>query len=225
MTIIDELLATTRVPRRLGIAAGLLGMLALASLTAHAADENETRFERVPTQFIAALAASAATSGLGAEEWGIWRVDPGPRGVRLNRFERLQAAQGLAPVGWQFNRGDWWLEENGLIMEPPEFPLLPGQYLVTGDREVTASLTIHPADAAGAMRWELADGATIYAVTHLGCRSARYTPATAAGQSCSPAAAPQSAFRVAAGAEMPPVSGCNKQDYAVLLVIAVAADD
>jgi len=39
-------------------------------------------------------------------------------------------------------------------------------------------LTIHPKDKDGNERWELADGATLYDVTHLGCRSARYTPVT-----------------------------------------------
>jgi hypothetical protein len=114
------------------------------------------------------------------------------------------------------------LEENGLLMEQPEFPLAPGQYRVSGGREVTTVLTVYPADAQGDSRWELADGATLYDVTHLGCRSARYTPAPATDANlCSPANAPQSAFRVAPGAEMPPVEGCAKQDYAVLFVIAV----
>ena len=61
-------------------------------------------------------------------------------------------------------------------------------------------------------------------MTHLGCRSARYTPAAGQG-SCSPLQAPRSAFRVAPGAAMPPVAGCHKQDYAVLFVIGVAVDN
>jgi hypothetical protein len=184
------------------------------------ADPAPPTFKRIPTQFIAALAEPDATSGTGARHWGLWPVDPGPRGVRLGRFDQLQAAGGIAPAKWRFDAADWWLEENGLIMEPPQFPLVPGRYLVTGDREVTAILTVYPEDASGERRWELADGATLYDVTHLGCRSARYTPA-AAGSACSPANAPRSAFRVAPGAEMPPVEGCSKQDYAVLFVIGV----
>jgi len=43
-------------------------------------------------------------------------------------------------------------------MEKPTFPLPPGQYLVTGDRQVTTVLTIHPKDKEGNQRWELADG-------------------------------------------------------------------
>jgi hypothetical protein len=58
-------------------------------------------------------------------------------------------------------------------MEKPTFPLSAEKYLVTGDRDVTTVLTVHPKDKAGNQRWELADGATLNDVTHLGCRSAR----------------------------------------------------
>ena len=154
----------------------------------------------------------------------MWTVDPGPRGVRLKHYEQLKIAGGVAPAQWQFDSQDWWLEENGLIMESPQFPVPPGKYVVTGDREMTAILTIHPDDAHGNRRWELDRSANLWDVTHLGCRSARYTPASGA-ESCSPAAAPQSAFRVSPGAAMPPVAGCDKQDYAVLFVIGVAAEN
>jgi hypothetical protein len=191
---------------------------------AGAVDEAQLRFKRIPLQFIAALGDPKATSGDNAQAWGLWRVDPGPRGVRLDGYEKLQAAGGIAPAKWQFDKTDWWLEENGLIMERPEFPVGPGKYLVSGDREVTAVLTIYPKASDGTQRWELDKGATLYDVTHLGCRSARYTPATRGGV-CSPAKAPRNAFRVAPGAAMPPVDGCNKQDYAVLFLIAVAEDN
>jgi hypothetical protein len=181
--------------------------------------EDQVRFKRIETQFIAALGDPASSSGTGAESWGIWRVDPGPRGVRLERFE---SAGGMAAAKWKFDGADWWLEEHGLIMEKPEFPLPPGKYVVTGDREVTTVLTIHPTDGDGAQRWELADGATLQDVTHLPCRSARYTPI--GDGSCSPANAPRDEFPVTPGAPMPPVEGCKKQDYAVLFVIGVAAD-
>jgi hypothetical protein len=204
----------------------LFGMVIISlPACAQTSDEqkgSEMKFQRVPMQYIAALGAADATSGSGSQAWGLWRVDPGPRGVRLKDYERLQEASGRAPAGWQFDNKDWWLEENGLLMEQPEFPLEPGQYLVTGGRKVTTVLTVHPANAEGESRWELADGATLYDVTHLGCRSARYTSAPATDpNACSPAKAPQDAFRVAPGAEMPPVEGCAKQDYAVLFVIAV----
>jgi hypothetical protein len=185
-----------------------------------AVEEGEMNFQRIPVQFIAALGEPDAGAGSNAQEWGLWRVDPGPRGVRLNRYQQLTDAGGVAPAGWQFDTKDWWLEENGLIMESPSFPLASGRYLVTGDREVTTVLTVYPADANGNMRWELADGATLYDVTHLGCRSARYSPMPG-NAACSPADAPRDAFRVAPGAAMPPIDGCNKQDYAVLFVIGV----
>jgi hypothetical protein len=196
-------------------------MLALACLPARAADEGATKFERSRTQFIAALGDPGATSGSGAERWGLWPLDPGPRGVRLANYDRLKASGGVAPARWKFDGADWWLEENGLLMESPEFPVPPGKYLVTGARGVTAVLTIHAADANGNRRWELADRATLYDVTHLGCRSARYTPASGDG-SCSPARANRAAFPVAEGAAMPAVDGCRKQDYSVLIVIGVA---
>ncbi len=205
---------------------GLLILLALVSLgqSALATSIDFSNFRRIPTQFIAALGDPAATSGSGAQSWGLWRVDPGPRGVRLDNYEQMKAAGGIAPALWGFDSTDWWLEENGLIMEKPDFPLPAGKYIVTGNREVVTMLTVHPIDKGGTARWELEDGAKLYDVTHLGCRSARYTPAIS-DNSCSPARAPRSAFRVTPGALMPPVEGCNKQDYSVLFVIGVAVEN
>lgn len=197
--------------------------LACSIVPALAAAPETVRFKRIPTQFIAALAEPGATSGTGAETWGVWTADPGPRGVWLKNFPALQAAGGIAPANWTFNPNDWWLDENGLIMEQPTFPLAPGQYLVTGRRQATAILTIHPPDAEGRQAWELGNQATIYDVTHLKCRSARYT--TDAGGSCSPEAANPALFPVMPGAVMPAVSGCKKLDYTVLFIIGVAWDD
>ena len=179
------------------------------------------KFQRTSTQFIAALGNPEANSGCGAQSWGLWAIDPGPRGVRLSSFAQLNAAGGIAPAGWKFDATQCWLEEHGLIMEPPAFPLPPGKYLVTGDREVTTVLTIHPADAGGDSRWELGDHATLYDVTHLPCRAARYTSTTGAG---SLANVHKTAFPVAPGATMPPIEGYDKQDYAVIFVIGVAAE-
>jgi hypothetical protein len=189
-----------------------------------AAGEVETRFRRIRTQFIAALGDPDATSGSNAQLWGLWAKDPGPRGVRLSGYELLMAAGGVAPARWKFDSKDWWLEENGLLMEQPDFPVAPGKYLVTGNREVTTILTIHPVEEGGNQRWELADGATIYDVTHLRCRSARYTPSTI-DSSCSPAKAPRDEFPVTPGDLMPEIENCNKQDYAVLFVIGVGVKD
>lgn len=207
-------------PHRILLALGVLILIAGCSRSV-ADDEQQLKFKRVPLQFIAALGDPGASSGTGAEAWGLWRIDPGPRGVRLNRYPQLEAAGGTTPAKWQFDKNDWWLEEHGLIMEQPEFPMPPGKYLVTGDREVTTLLTIHPKDKDGVQRWELAGDAKLYDVTHLPCRSARYTPASP-GAVCTPAQARQQEFPVTPGAAMPAVAGCAKQDYAVLFLIGVA---
>ena len=202
-------------------AMGLLVMMATAGQLAQATGDVQTRFKPIRTQFIAALGDPGATSGSGAQSWGLWRLDPGPRGVWLDSYEQLRAAGGVAPAQWTFDDSDWWVEEHGLIMEKPDFPVPPGKYIVTGAREVTTVLTVHPMDNDGDQRWELDGGATIQDVTHLRCRSARYTPATL-GSPCSPAKAQITAFPVAPGGVMPPVEGCNKQDYAVLFLVGVA---
>ena len=202
---------------------GLLVMMAAAGQSAHATGDGQTRFKPIRTQFIAALGDPGATSGSGAQSWGLWRLDPGPRGVWLDSYEQLKAAGGVAPAQWKFDSADWWVEEHGLIMEKPDFPVPPGKYIVTGAREVTTVLTVHPMDKDGDQRWELDGGAAIHDVTHLRCRSARYTPAML-GRPCSPAKAQTTAFPVAPGGVMPPVEGCNKQDYAVLFVVGVAVE-
>ena len=133
-------------------------------------------FERIPTQFMAALGDPDASQGTGAKEWGLWELDPGPRGVWLRNYQsQLVDNNNKAPAGWTFDKNDWWLEEHGLIMEAPEFPVAPGRYLVTGGRLVTTGLTI---DENGA--WRLDEG-KLYDVTHLPCRSARYTPTSKEG--------------------------------------------
>jgi hypothetical protein len=206
-----------------GAAAAAATALSPAAALAQSAGEGQIKFKRIPPQFIAALGAADATSGSNAQLWGLWRQDPGPRGVRLDQYERLKAAGGVAPAQWKFDSADWWLEEHGLIMEQPEFPLPPSKYLVTGNRSVSAMLTVHDKDAQGIQRWELDKGATLHDVTHLGCRSARYTPATS-GTACSPSKAQMSAFPVAPGGVMPPVASCHKQDYEVLIVIGMAVN-
>jgi hypothetical protein len=191
-------------------------------LAVHASGADLSKFRiLIEPQYIAALGDPGATSGNSAQSWGLWSQDPGPRGCKLDLYPQLKAAGGVAPSQWKFDAADWWLEEHGLIMEKPTFPLPPGKYLVTGDRKVTSVLTIQPKDKDGNQRWELADGATIYDVTHLGCRSARYTPATA--NSCSPSNVRTTGFPVNPGAAMPVVNGCRKQDYSVLIVVGLPA--
>ena len=207
------------------IGLGLIGASGWASLSLFNTNVyTPSGFQRIsPTQFIAALGDPQASQGSGASEWGLWGVDPGPRGVWLRDYSRDIVANEnqIAPAGWKFDENDWWLEEHGLIMEAPKFPLKEGRYLVTGGRMVTTGLTI---DAGG--NWKLDEGATLYDVTHLPCRSARYTPdptTTAQGEQGSPLTANPRDFPVAPGAIMPSVPGCKKQDYAVLFVVGKAA--
>ena len=220
MTTVNNFYSVRRVSlaRRIGCFLALVLPL-LGTDFATAATGETIKFRRVGTQYIAALGDPNATSGTGAQEWGHWAIDPGPRGVWLKDYEHLESADGVAPAKWQFDSNDWWLEEHGLIMEKPVFPLSPGRYLVTGAQGITTMLTVHPDDDQGMRRWELDDG-TLHQVTHLRCRSARYTPISE-DQPCTPRLASQEGWPVAPGAEMPAVEGCKKQDYAVLFLIGV----
>lgn len=189
-----------------------------------ASGDKQTKFKPIRTQYIAALGNPDASSGTGAQLWGLWREDPGPRGVWLGEYTKVMTVDGVAPSGWNFNPDAWWLEENGRIMEQPEFPITPGKYVVTGNRGMSSVLTIHPADSNHEQRWELENGASLYDVTHLGCRSAVYTSAVDEG-SCTPARAQKTDFPVQPGAQMPAVNGCNKQDYQVLIVTGIAVEE
>ena len=201
----------------------LLLLLVAITLTLKLANaESRTKFERIPLQYIVALGDPEASSGNGAQSWGLWRQDPGPRGCMLENYNQLKAA-GVAPAQWKFDSADWWLEEHGLIMEKPIFPLPPGKYMVTGGRKVTAVLIVYPMDKNGEQRWQLGSGAKLYDVTHLPCHAARYTPATS-NAPCSPAMVEKAVFPVAPGVSMPSIKGCNEQEYAVLFVIGVAQE-
>ncbi|NNE23482.1 MAG: hypothetical protein HKN11_12815 [Rhizobiales bacterium] len=219
MSAIIRQLLTSRVL----LVTGLLLMIATFGHVAQAEGEDKTTFRRIPTQYIAALGDPDANSGTGAQTWGLWRWDPGPRGVWLKYYEILKATGGITPARWKFDSQEWWVDENGLLMEKPSFPVPAGKYVVTGDRETVSVLTIHRLDKDGVQRWELDDGVKLHDVTHLPCRSARYTPASGNG-SCSPASVQKTAFPVAPGGVMPPAEGCTKQDYSVLFVIGVAVD-
>ena len=183
----------------------------------------DTTYVPGDTQYIAALGNSAATSGDDAQTWGFWAVDPGPRGVWIKDYDYLIEQAGVAPDGWQFDSAAWWLEEHGLMMESPSFPLPAGQYVVTGGREVTSVLTVSPPDAAGKQAWSIANGASIYDVTHLGCRAAVYS-AKAEGQSCTPDKTPTDVFPMRPDLLMPEVQGCTKQDYQVLIVTGMMVE-
>lgn len=185
----------------------------------------QKKFQRYPSiRFIAALGDPKSSSGTGAETWGLWRDDPGPRGVYLKDYDRrLGTNDNVAPAGWKFDPADWWVEEHGLIMSTPgPLPrksldkdtkeIIPEKrYVVTGDREVTTVLTVRENGS-----WELEKG-SLYDVTHLPCRSAAYR-----GDTCAPKNANLKDFPVKPGAEMPVITGCDKQDYAVLFVLGEA---
>ena len=179
-----------------------------------------TRFRRVRSQYIAALGAEDATSGDNAHTWGHWPEDPGPIGVWLRDFEKLEANGGVGPKGWQFNRDDWWLDENGLLMMSPNFPMPSGRFLVTNAIDNVAMLTVAAPDADGKQSWELSDGRTLYDITHQKCRSARYRP-TSEGADCTPANAQKSAFPLSPGEDPPSVADCDRLVYAVPIIYAV----
>tara|TARA_B100000686_G_C16532459_1_gene833058 strand:+ start:203 stop:898 length:696 start_codon:yes stop_codon:yes gene_type:complete len=201
----------------LAAAFGFLGAVISRPLLA------QTKIRRIPIQYIAALAPEGATSGTGAETWGLWKVDPGPIGVWLRLYQALQKAGNIAPAGWRFDIDDWWLDENGLIMKAPEFPIPAGQYYVTNGEENISLLAVEEPDAEGKRAWTLTDGKTIGDVTHGPCRSARYTPEGESG-TCSPEYADRSAFPLKPGEAPPLVSGCNRKSYAVLIVFGVASE-
>ena len=84
----------------------------------------------------------------------------------------------------------------------------------TGGRETQSILTV---EGDG---WQLSDGAPLYDVTHLPCRSARYQPDNQQNGG-TPANADPTQFPVTPGGAMPPVDGCKKQDYWVVFVLAL----
>ena len=105
------------------------------------ASEPAPKFQRLQRiQFIAALGEPGASSGTGADTWGLWREDPGPPGVRLGKEykTKLEATGGKAPAGWQFDQNAWWLEEHGLIM-PGTDPLPLAKMVREGDRMIRAN--------------------------------------------------------------------------------------
>jgi hypothetical protein len=209
----------TAIESRRQFCKGLLS-LGTVGIVVPSAAKAASNFKPIPTQFLAAIGNPLANHGTGAEAWGLWTVDPGPRGVRLSSFEQLKANGNVAPAGWTFDPANWWLEEHGLIMEQPQPNVPPGRYMVTGDRIVQTVLTLHPKDAKGAQSWELADGAVLYDVTHLRCRAARYT-LSADSKACTPGMVDPNRFPMSPGDAMPMISGCDAQDHAVLFIVGV----
>ena len=148
--------------RRIILTMTLIMMMVSLGQSAYA----QMSFKHVSIEYIVSLGDPNANSGNGAQLWGLWHQDPGPRGCMLDDYKKLKTT-GVAPAQWKYDSKDWWLEEHGLIMEKPIFPLPAGKYVVTGGREVTTVLTIFPADKNGETRWALDNGAKLYDVTHL----------------------------------------------------------
>jgi hypothetical protein len=179
------------------------------------------------TMFIAALGDPTSSKGTGASKWGIWHQDPGPRGVSLHEARQLLEA-GQAPMKWSYDNqvsflghamdleNEFWVEEHGLIMETPTFPLtsLGGRFVVTGGRDLTTILTVEK----DGDTWSLAEG-TLHDITHLPCRSAKYTPDT--GTRASLLNAKASDFPVTPGGVMPDIKNCARKDYWVLFVVGL----
>jgi len=172
--------------------------IATVGLPAYAARSNG--YERVsPLQFIAATGDPDASSGSGANSWGIWRTDPGPLGLPMRAYKAGNTKPWL-------DESDFFLDENAIIMPPPQYPLPAGKYLVTGARTTTTGLTI---DKEG--NWKLDEG-KLLDVTHLPCRAARYTDG-------SPNSVKGDGFHCAPGGIMPDVPGTKKQIYSVIFII------
>src|SRR3989475_8685443 len=153
-----------------------MGFLILAASLHYASGEDLSKYKRIEPQFIAALGDPGATSGNGAQSWGFWNQDPGPRACKLDHYPQLKAT-GVAPAQWKFDASDWWLEEHGLIMEKPTFPLPAWKYLVTGDRKRTTRLTVDLKDKNGNQRRVVGVVATLSDVTLVGYPSEIYAPA------------------------------------------------
>lgn len=200
----------------LSMALGTVGALSVPSAF------GQVYYQRIPSQYIAALADPTATAGNNAETWGWWDRDPGPYGVPLSFYDRLQQMGGRGPGGWGFDIDDWWLDENGILMEPPKFPMPTGQFYVTNGEGSYALLTVEEADEAGHKAWSL-DRLAIADVTHGPCRSGRYRPVGEAG-TCSPERADREAFPLPLGDQPIEVEGCDMKVYEVLIIFGLPAD-
>src|ERR1700687_3596927 len=83
------------VSRRL-LSMGSLLLAAGLQQPVHASGVDLSKFRRIEPQYIAALGDPGATSGNGAQSWRLWSQDPGPRGCKLDQYDKLKAAGGVA---------------------------------------------------------------------------------------------------------------------------------
>jgi len=98
-----------------------------------------------------------------------------------------------------------------------------GKYYVTNGEEHISLLTVEKPDVDGIQAWSLSDGKNIANVTHGPCRSARYTPEGVTG-TCSPKDADRKVFPLKPGESPPPVTGCIRDEYAVLIIFALPVE-
>ena len=82
-----------------------VGSLILAASLHYASGQDLSKYKRIEPQFIAALGDPGATSGNGAQSWGFWNQDPGPRACKLDHYPQLKAT-GVAPAQWKFDASD-----------------------------------------------------------------------------------------------------------------------
>ncbi len=68
------------------LATALLVMMAALGQSVHAKDGGQTKFQRISTQFIAALGAPGATSGSGAQIVGSLASGSGPSGSEVEQL-------------------------------------------------------------------------------------------------------------------------------------------
>ena len=87
------------VSRRL-LSLGALMLAAGLQQPVHASSVDLSKFRRIEPQFIAALGDPGATSGNGAQSWGFWTQDPGPRACKRDHYPQLTAAGGVAPAAF-----------------------------------------------------------------------------------------------------------------------------
>ena len=79
--------------RRL-LSIGFLMLAAGLQQPVHASGIDLSKFKRIDPQFIAALGdPKAHLRQYGAQSWGFWNQDPGPRACKLDHYDQLKAGR------------------------------------------------------------------------------------------------------------------------------------
>src|SRR6202012_1673442 len=90
-------------------------LILTAGVQQPASGADPPKFRRIEPQFIAALGDPGATSGNGAQLWGFWNQDPGPRACKLDHYPQLKAtgvrrrsgSLTLRIGGWKNTASSW----------------------------------------------------------------------------------------------------------------------